>query len=167
MKFADWHIYQVLTKRPERMKKLFDSLLKEFSTLKHIWCGVNLEDQKNGLPRIKTLQETNISTRFLSIEPLLEDLGKFNLKKIDWVIVGGESGLRSRPIEENRVISIKEQCKKNRVPFFFKQWGWVRKHTTRITLLGKTFNEFPKIQKKDTPMRSKILDKLRLIEQIA
>ncbi|MBM9499213.1 phage Gp37/Gp68 family protein [Leptospira sp. 201903071] len=167
MKLADWHIYQVLTKRPERMRKLFDSSLKEFASLNHIWCGVSVEDRKNGLPRIKTLQETNLSTRFLSIEPLLEDLGKFNLKKIDWVIVGGESGPRSRPIEESWVLSIKEQCKKNQVPFFFKQWGGVRKHITGRTLLGKTFDEFPKIQKKDAPIRSKILDRLRLAEQIA
>ncbi|AVQ12938.1 Phage protein Gp37/Gp68 [Leptospira santarosai] len=165
MKLADWHIYQVLTKRPERMKKLFDSKLKEFSKMKHIWCGVSVEDRKNGLPRIKILRETNVSTRFLSIEPLLEDLGDINLKKIDWVIVGGESGPRSRPLEERWVLSIKNQCKKNRVPFFFKQWGGVRKQITGRMLHGKTFDEFPKIQKIDAPVRSKILDKLSLVEQ--
>lgn len=167
MKHADWHIYQILTKRPERMKKLFDSVLKEFSKFKHIWCGVSVEDRKYGLPRIEILQKTNISTRFLSIEPLLEDLGIFDLNNIDWVIVGGESGPRSRPIEESWVLSVKDQCKKNQVPFFFKQWGGVRKNTTGRTLLGKTFDEFPKIQKKEAPIRSKILDKLRIAKQIA
>lgn len=167
MRLADWHIYQVLTKRPERMKRLFDTLLKEFSELKHIWLGVSVENRKHGIPRISLLQNTNIPTRFLSIEPLLEDLGIINLKKIDWVIVGGESGPRSRPIEKEWVISIYKQCKKNKVPFFFKQWGGVRKHLTGRTLLGKTFSEFPMIKLKDVPIRSIILDRRKSLQQTA
>ena len=106
MKIADWHIFQVLTKRPERMQKLLKGKLKEFSKLPHIWLGVSVEDKKSGLDRIEILRNTNAQLRFLSIEPLLEDLGKINLKNIDWVIVGGESGGNSRKMEESWVLSI-------------------------------------------------------------
>lgn len=166
MKVADWHVYQVLTKRPDRMKKLFDTKLKEFSQLKHIWIGVSVENCKQGLPRIATLRKAKVSVRFLSIEPLLEDLGTIDLKKIDWVIVGGESGPRARPIEQDWVLSIKRQCKQYKVPFFFKQWGGTRKNITGRMLMGKTFDEFPKIEKQSPPLRQVILDKMRLIQQL-
>ncbi|EPG50053.1 MULTISPECIES: DUF5131 family protein [Leptospira] len=161
MKIADWHTYQVLTKRPERMKKLFSSTLKEFSKCKHIWLGVSVENKKSGIKRIKTLQQTNVVMRFLSIEPLLEDIGKLNLNKIDWVIVGGESGPRARPMKEEWVIPILESCKKAKIPFFFKQWGGVRKHETGRTLKGRIYNGFPKIESKKAPVRQVIVDKLK------
>ncbi len=164
MKIADWHIFQVLTKRPERMQKLLKGKLKEFSKLPHIWLGVSVEDKKSGLDRIEILRNTNAQLRFLSIEPLLEDLGKINLKNIDWVIVGGESGGNSRKMEESWVLSILEQCKKNNVPFFFKQWGGTQKKIAGRELKGKTYNKFPYIEKKESPLKAIILDKLRWAE---
>lgn len=158
MKIADWHIYQVLTKRPDRMKILFETKLKEFSKLKHIWIGTSVENQKHGKPRIDTLRSSKVAVRFLSIEPLLEDLGNLNLKKIDWVIVGGESGPKARPMEKEWVESIQIQCEKNRVPFFFKQWGGVRKNLTGRVLDGRTFDEMPNIQIASPPNKLTIMD---------
>ena len=89
----------------------------------NIWLGVTVENKKNGLPRIDKLRNLNASVKFLSIEPLLEDLGKLNLKGIDWVIVGGESGAKARPMDLNWIINIKKQCEEQNVAFFFKQWG--------------------------------------------
>lgn len=127
---ANWHIYQVLTKRHERMKELLSGQLSWLGALPNVWFGVSVEDQKHGVPRIETLAGTAARVRFLSIEPLLEDLGELDLRSIDWVIVGGESGPNARPMEEKWVLSILRQCRKFRVPFFFKQWGGVRKHQT-------------------------------------
>jgi protein gp37 len=102
-----------------------------------------VEDRKYGLPRIGNLRQPNAAVRFLSIEPLLEDLGRINLPGINWVIVGGESGPGARPMKKEWVISLKDQCRKNRIPFFFKQWGGVRKATTGRKLEGRTYDEFP------------------------
>ncbi|ABZ96121.1 Bacteriophage-related protein (plasmid) [Leptospira biflexa serovar Patoc strain 'Patoc 1 (Ames)'] len=166
MKIADWHIYQVLTKRPERMKLLFDSKLKEFSKLKHIWIGTSVENEKHGKPRIEILRKANVSVRFLSIEPLLEDLGKVNLEKMDWVIVGGESGPKARLMESSWVESIQKQCKSENVPFFFKQWGGVRKHLTGRVLKGQTFNAMPKFEIVIPPNRTGILDLLKEAKKV-
>lgn len=145
MREADWHIYQVLTKRHENMKSVINKHLSWVQNKDHIWLGVSVEDRKHGLPRIDALRETKAAVRFLSIEPLLEDLGQVDLTGIHWVIVGGESGPNSRPIELSWVLSIRDQCKKQKVPFFFKQWGGVRKHLTGRLLQGKTYDEFPAI----------------------
>ncbi len=113
------HTYQILTKRSSTM-------LQYFSTREvpgNAWLGVSVEDRKYGLPRIQDLVAINAKTRFLSIEPLLEDLGKIRLRGIHWVIVGGESGFGARPMREEWAISIRNQCLKARVDFFFKQWG--------------------------------------------
>ena len=166
MKIADWHTYQILTKRPERMKKMFDSILSEFSNLSHIWLGVSVENQKQGIPRINLLRNTNVSVRFLSIEPLLEDLGILDLKNMNWVIVGGESGNHARPMEESWVISIQKQCQKAKVPFFFKQWGGVRKHLTGRELRGNYYNELPKYQMNTVPINSIRQEKFQLAKAI-
>jgi protein gp37 len=140
---ANWHTYQVLTKRHERMKELLSGQLSWLGALPNAWFGVSVEDQKHGVPRIETLVSTAARMRFLSIEPLLEDLGELDLGGIDWVIVGGESGPKARPMEERWVLSILRQCRKFRVPFFFKQWGGVRKKEAGRSLRGKIYEEFP------------------------
>lgn len=144
MCLARWHTYQVLTKRSTRLRQMLWGPLKAAAREAHIWWGVSVEDQRYGLPRIAELQASPAAVRFLSIEPLLEDLGELPLEGISWVVVGGESGPRARPMKEAWVLSIWEQCKAMKVPFFFKQWGGVRKKTTGRTLLGRTYDEFPK-----------------------
>jgi protein gp37 len=140
---ANWHTYQILTKRSSRMAEMLSNRLRPAATQSHIWWGVSVENRKYGLPRIESLRSTPSEVRFLSIEPLLEDLGRINLKGIDWVIVGGESGPRSRPMKAEWVRNIRDQCRTARVPFFFKQWGGVRKKEAGRLLDGKTYNEFP------------------------
>ena len=135
---ADWHQFQVLTKRSERLKEFNEKL----NWQPHVWMGVSVENEKV-VHRIDDLRETDAHIKFLSIEPLLGSLPKLDLNGIDWVIVGGESGPKARLMEENWVIEIKDQCKEQNVPFFFKQWGGVRKHKTGRMLLGKTWDEMP------------------------
>ena len=143
MRQADWHVYQVLTKRHQRMKRLLCGGLRWMTALPNVWFGVSVEDRKHGLPRLEALRHTPAVVRFASIEPLLEDLGVIDLTGIDWVIVGGESGPRARPVQANWVTSIQRQCQVAGVPFFFKQWGGVRKHVTGRLLNGRTYDEFP------------------------
>lgn len=140
---AKWHTYQVLTKRSDRLRELLNSSLRFAANRKHIWWGVSVENRKYGLPRIENLQNAHATMKFLSVEPLLEDLGQFNIKGIDWVIVGGESGHGARPMKKEWVVSVRDQCKRDRVPFFFKQWGGVRKKAAGRKLDGKTYDEFP------------------------
>jgi protein gp37 len=142
---ANWHTYQVLTKRAGRMSKLLASSLQTAAQASHIWWGVSVEDRKYGLPRIKELQESPARIRFLSIEPLLEDLGEVPLDGIDWVIVGGESGRGARPMKPDWVRSIRGQCEARGVPFFFKQWGGVQKKKAGRTLDGRTYDDMPAI----------------------
>jgi protein gp37 len=144
---AKWHTYQVLTKRPERLRDLLKTKLNFASSARHIWWGVSVENKQHGLPRIDCLREAPAAVRFLSIEPLLEDLGTFDLRQIDWAIVGGESGPGARPMKQEWVLSIKDQCQKAGVAFFFKQWGGVRKSETGRTLEGRTYDEFPEREK--------------------
>lgn len=113
------HTYQILTKRAERLPIFF----KDRLVPANMWLGVSVEDIQYGLPRINELRKVKAETRFLSIEPLLEDLGKFDLSDIHWVIVGGESGPGARRMQESWVESIQDQCTASNVPFFFKQWG--------------------------------------------
>ena len=144
MATATWHTYQVLTKRSERLRDMLCSKLRFTAEQENIWWGVSVEDRKYGLPRIDHLREAPAKVRFLSIEPLLEDLGEIDLSGITWVIVGGESGPGARPMKEEWVISIRDQCCEQRVPFFFKQWGGVRKARNGRTLDGRTYDEYPK-----------------------
>jgi len=143
MRRANWHTFQVLTKRSVRMRDLLQTKLSELAHESHIWWGISVEDKKYGLPRIHHLQESPATVRFLSIEPLLEDLGQIDLNGISWVIVGGESGPGARAMEKEWVISIRDQCKNRGVPFFFKQWGGVHKSRTGRVLDGITYDEFP------------------------
>jgi protein gp37 len=141
---APRHTYQVLTKRAERMRSFVCAQPRELVHQPQIWLGVSVEDRKYGLPRIDQLREVPAALRFLSIEPLLEDLGRIDLTGIGWVIVGGESGPGARPMKEAWVRSLLEQCRSARVPFFFKQWGGVQK-SKRGRLLGrKTYDEMPR-----------------------
>jgi protein gp37 len=119
MRDTPQHTYQILTKRASRMRKYFRSR----KVPNNAWIGVSVENKKDGLNRIEELKNINAKVRFLSIEPLLEELGELNLSGIDWVIVGGESGPKSRPMKTEWVESIKFQCDKSNVAFFFKQWG--------------------------------------------
>jgi len=143
MRFARWHTYQVLTKRSGRLRELLSGPLRQAAEEAHIWWGVSVEDRKHGFPRIADLQAVPATVRFLSIEPLLEDLGTLQLNGIAWVIVGGESGPGARPMREEWVLSIREQCREVRVPFFFKQWGGVRKKTAGRILQGRIHDEYP------------------------
>ncbi|MGB6481927.1 MAG: phage Gp37/Gp68 family protein [Candidatus Acidiferrales bacterium] len=140
---ASWHTYQVLTKRAVRIQKLLNSKLSFAAKQPHIWWGVSVEDKKYGVPRIECLRRARATVRFLSVEPLLEDVGRLNLCGIDWVIVGGESGAGARPMKKEWVRSIRDQCRAGGAAFFFKQWGGVRKALTGRKLDGKTYDEFP------------------------
>jgi protein gp37 len=143
MKSATWHTFQVLTKRSERMRDLLNSKLRFAAHCCNIWWGVSVEDRKYGLPRIAHLQAADVQMRFLSVEPLLEDLGRLRLKGIHWVIVGGESGCGARPLRKDWVVSVRNQCRKAGVPFFFKQWGGVHKSKYGRELDGRTYDQMP------------------------
>lgn len=142
------HTYQILTKRAARMRKYF--VPGERIVPGNVWLGTSVENRKYGLPRIDELREIEASIRFLSVEPLLEDLGRIDLTGIHWVIVGGESGPNARPMKAEWVARIKEQCEEADVAFFFKQWGgWGadgkkrhKKENGRI-FAGKTWDQMP------------------------
>jgi len=140
---ATWHTFQVLTKRSLRLKSLLDTKLNFGANLSHIWWGVSVENRKHGLPRLEHLLASKAAVRFLSVEPLLENLGTLDLHGISWVIVGGESGNGARPMKEEWVLSVRNDCRKAGVPFFFKQWGGVRKALNGRELEGRTYDEFP------------------------
>jgi protein gp37 len=143
---ANWHQYQVLTKRADRLRTLLKSELAFASSTSHVWWGVSVEDQKHGLPRIEELRQAPAAVRFLSVEPLLEDLGEIDLSGIHWVIVGGESGFGARRMDEDWVQSLLAQCARQNVRFFFKQWGGRNKKTAGRELNGRTYDELPILQ---------------------
>ena len=143
MALANWHTFQVLTKRSERLRDLLKTKLRFAAKRQHIWWGVSVENRKHGIPRIGHLRQSQAAMKFLSVEPLLEHLGRVSLRGIDWVIVGGESGAGARPMKEVWVKSISDQCQAEGVPFFFKQWGGVRKAEAGRLLDGRTYDEFP------------------------
>jgi protein gp37 len=138
MRRADWHQYQVLTKRSDRVR----ALSKELQWAPQIWMGVSVENEKFAF-RIDDLRKTDAHVKFLSIEPLLGPLKRLNLRGIDWAIVGGESGPGARAMEASWVKDLRDQCLRHGVPFFFKQWGGVRKNTTGRTLEGRTWDQMP------------------------
>ena len=143
MEEADHHFFQVLTKRSSLMR---DYLLRRYAgsaVPQHIWCGVTVEDQK-ALSRVRHLRDAPAQVRFLSIEPLLESLGEFDLSGIHWVIVGGESGPRARPIEVSWVCEVRDRCAEEDVPFFFKQWGGFRPKSGGRELDGRPHDGMPK-----------------------
>lgn len=140
---AHWHTYQVLTKRSDRLLQLLSNKLAGAATHRHIWWGVSVEDKRYGLARVEHLRAAPAAVKFLSIEPLLEDLGQFDMTGIDWAIVGGESGHGARPMRQEWVEQILAQCRAHGIAFFFKQWGGVHKSTTGRTLHGTTYDEMP------------------------
>lgn len=142
MNKASWHRFQILTKRSGRLVEL-NSLLP---WSENIWMGVSVENEDYTY-RIDDLRQTNARIKFLSVEPLLGPINKMELKNIDWVIVGGESGPGARPMKEEWVIAIRDVCKKAKVPFFFKQWGGVNKKKTGSILEGKTYKQMPLLKK--------------------
>jgi protein gp37 len=140
---ANWHTYQVLTKRSERLLELLSTRLRFAADQRHIWWGVSVEDKRYGLPRVEHLCAAPAAVRFLSIEPLLEDLGDFALSGIDWAIVGGESGHGARAMEQQWIERILRLCENEEVAFFFKQWGGIHKSKTGRLLHGRTYDEMP------------------------
>lgn len=141
-----WHQYQVLTKRASRLTELLETELRFATTSTHVWWGVSVEDKRHGLPRIHELRRAPAAIRFLSVEPLLEDLGEVDLTGIDWVIVGGESGHGARHMKEDWVQSLLRQCVAQNVRFFFKQWGGRNKKAAGRQLNGRTYDELPILQ---------------------
>ncbi len=142
------HTYQILTKRANKMYAYF----KGKQIPQNVWLGVTVENKKEGLPRIDYLRQLKASVLFLSAEPLLEDLGEIDLSNIDWVIVGGESGPKARPMEKEWVINLKRQCDEKNIAFFFKQWGtWGADKIKRNKKLngkeidGKVWQRFPRV----------------------
>lgn len=148
MAHAPQHTFQVLTKRAGRMAEYCRSI----AVPANVWLGVSVENRKHGLPRIPILRGINAHVRFLSVEPLLEDLGNFDLSGIHWVIVGGESGKKARPMKPDWVENVKHQCEEADVAFFFKQWGtWGAdgqkrsKHANGRQLHGQVWDRMPAV----------------------
>ena len=139
------HTYQILTKRAKRMAEYFEGRIIP----PNAWIGVTVEDKK-AIERIDSIRHIDAKVKFLSCEPLLEDLGEMELNGINWIIVGGESGVSARPMDEKWAISILHQARKHNIPFFFKQWGtWGRdgikrnKRANGKLILGKIIQEYP------------------------
>jgi protein gp37 len=149
IEWSSQHTFQILTKRAERMAEYFNNR----PVPQNAWIGVSVEDREYGVPRIECLRQVNARIRFLSIEPLLEDIGDLNLSNIHWVIVGGESGPKARPMKAEWVDAIREQCEEAGVAFFFKQWGgWGADGVKRAKkengreLHGRTWDGMPQIE---------------------
>lgn len=167
MELAPWHTFQVLTKRSERMRDLLQGRLAFAACLPNIWWGVSVEDRRYGVPRIEHLRAAPARVRFLSVEPLLKDLGQLSLGGIHWVIVGGESGPGARPMDEKWALSLRDQCSQMGVPFFFKQWGGVQKGKHGRMLGGRTYDELPQREIADVPNSTKRAALLRQVESMA
>jgi protein gp37 len=148
MERANWHTYQILTKRSSLMQKFINQRYKGRLAPAHMWFGVSVEN-KQAASRIVHLQKAHATVRFLSIEPLLTPVGRLSLAGIHWVIVGGESGPGARPMDSAWVIDIRNQCVKARVPFFFKQWGGRSPKAGGRLLEGKEWNQYPR-ERSDT-----------------
>ena len=138
MNKADWHIFQILTKRADRLLKLS----KRINWTDNIWMGVSVENQR-AVERSNLLKQTSAHVKFVSAEPLLEAVPNLNLKGIDWLIVGGESGPHCRPIKEEWVIQLRDMAKKTNTAFFFKQWGGIHKKANGKKLKGKESMAYP------------------------
>lgn len=142
MNQAKHHTFQILTKRADRLVELSPKI----NWTANIWMGVSIEN-KRALHRCDKLKQTGAKIKFISAEPLLESISEIDLKGIDWLIVGGESGAKSRPIEENWVLELRDLAQSNNVPFFFKQWGGLRKKANGNELQGKHYKNYPKTKK--------------------
>ncbi len=142
MERAHWHTFQVLTKRSSLMRDYVKRRYGKGEAPPNIWLGTSVEDGTK-VARIRHVQDMPASIKFLSVEPLIGPIGKVDLKGIDWVIVGGESGPGHRPMKKEWVIEVRDQCVKAKVPFFFKQWGGLRPKSNGRELDGTTWDEFP------------------------
>jgi protein gp37 len=142
MERAEWHVFQVLTKRSSLLQKYLNDRYSSGTAPAHMWFGVSIENDQ-ATSRIVHLQKSCARVRFLSIEPLIAPVGKLSLHNIDWVIVGGESGPGARPMKPEWATDIRDQCVSARVPFFFKQWGGRSPKAGGRLLDGKLWNEFP------------------------
>ncbi len=142
MEKADWHIFQILTKRSSRMRDFVNNRYQGRNAPGHIWLGVSIENGM-ALSRVSHLRQTASSVRFLSIEPLIGRVENLDLSNLHWVIVGGESGPRARPVNPDWVREIRDQCVEEKVAFFFKQWGGVRPKSGGRSLDGEEWSQFP------------------------
>lgn len=142
MEQASWHVFQVLTKRSSLMRRYINERYAERPAPAHIWLGVSIENRQ-ALVRLKHLRQANATIRFLSLEPLLEDLGKLDLSGISWAIAGGESGPSARSMSRDWVRRIRDQCRAADVAFFFKQWGGIRPKAGGNLLDGRKWLEYP------------------------
>ena len=145
MERADWHIYQVLTKRSSLMRRFVQGRYRGRAAPPHIWLGVSIENNA-ALTRLRHLKQTNASVRFVSFEPLLGPMGTVDLEDIHWVIAGGESGPGARPVQAEWVRELRDQCQAQRVAFFFKQWGGRTPKSGGNTLDGRQWLEYPEIE---------------------
>lgn len=146
MEAANWHTFQVLTKRSSLMTRYLKDRYGSGLAPAHIWLGVSIEDAKNAI-RLKHLRVARASTKFVSFEPLLGPIGKIDLTDIDWAIVGGESGPQARPMAEEWAVDLRDQCKSAKVAFFFKQWGGFRPKSGGRLLRGREWNQYPNVAK--------------------
>lgn len=160
MEAADWHTFQLLTKRSSLMRRFINSRYSSRPVPSHIWLGVSVEDGQRK-SRVDHLRETNAKVRFLSVEPLVGAVGKLDLDGIHWVIVGGESGPGYRPMRVDWAREVRDECKRAGVAFFFKQWGGYRPKTGGRELDGRTWDEFPEYSADQDNPRKEINDKLR------
>jgi protein gp37 len=143
MEEADWHTYQALTKRSSLLVRYLRRRYGRRRAPAHIWLGVSIEDERNAV-RLDHLKAAQASVKFVSFEPLLASVGPIDLRGIDWAIVGGESGPRARPMAEKWAMQIRDQCKRDGVAFFFKQWGGFRPKSGGRLLGGREWNEYPR-----------------------
>ncbi|MBI1662545.1 MAG: phage Gp37/Gp68 family protein [Nitrosopumilus sp.] len=156
---ADHHFYQVLTKRPETMAEFSIIFENYFGDIipPHIWMGTSVENEEVSW-RIDALRQVKCHTRFLSVEPLLGSMGKMDLTDIDWVIIGGESGAKFRPVKKEWILDVIKQCKKQKVAVFFKQWGGFRPKAGGREINGKTYDQYPKISNVESVLNQVVYD---------
>jgi protein gp37 len=150
MEQADWHTYQVLTKRSSLLVRYLRRRYGDAFAPPHIWLGVSVENEDNAV-RLKHLKSAQASVKFVSFEPLIGPIGPVDLKGIDWAIVGGESGPHARPMAEAWALEIRDHCMKDGVAFFFKQWGGIRPKSGGRKLRGREWNEYPRIEQQGEP----------------
>jgi protein gp37 len=144
MEEASWHTYQVLTKRSSLLVRYLRRRYGAGQVPAHIWVGVSVEDRRNAI-RLKHLKAAPESVKFVSFEPLLAQVGPIDLKGVHWAIVGGESGPNARPMAEDWAVEIRDQCRRDKVAFFFKQWGGIRPKSGGRLLQGREWNQYPQI----------------------
>lgn len=162
MQMANWHLFQVLTKRADRLRSLLSTPLANAAQAPNILWGVTVEN-RDALRRLDDLRVTPAKWRFVSFEPLLEDLGKVDLRGVHWIIVGGESGPKARPFRKEWAQSLRKQAAEADVPFFFKQWGGLSPKKKGCLLDGRQYKEEPLVQTAPVPRR---IDRMQMIAEV-